>query len=184
MTDSRLTRLLQDVREGEDGARERLIEEVYQELRTMARQQFGRESAGHTLQPTALVAEAWMRLEGNDVGYESRAHFFGAAAHAMRCVLIDHARKNRALKRGGDRVREALTGLGGLEGSFDVIDVDDALTALAARDEDLAAIVELRFFAGLSVAEVAEIRGLSTATVKRHWTYARAWLYDRMKHAD
>lgn len=184
MTGSPLTKLLRAAGAGEAGARDKLLEHVYQDLIVVARREFRREGAGHTLQPTALVSEAWMRLDGHEDVFQSRAQFFSAAAKAMRRILIDHARRNNAEKRGGGNVRETLMDVAFLDDAIDVIEVDDALTALAAEDEDLAKIVELRFFAGLTIEEVAQLQGVATATVKRRWTFARAWLYERMGESD
>ncbi|MEM1451618.1 MAG: ECF-type sigma factor [Planctomycetota bacterium] len=184
MSQTNLTQLLRAARDGEEGAADRLIEGVYSDLRQVARLQFRREAPGHTLQPTALVNEAWLRLAGQEGEFENRAEFFAAAAQAMRRILIDHARMARTDKRGGGAKRETMTQLGGVDRELSVLQVDDALQALEREYPDLASIVELRFFAGLTVEEVAEVLGISTATVKRHWAYARAWLFEKMGGAD
>ncbi|QDV04710.1 RNA polymerase sigma factor [Planctomycetes bacterium Poly30] len=180
MPDSELTILIEAARAREDGASDRLLEATYRELQSIARRQFRREGVGHTLQPTALVNEAWMRLGRSHLDFESRAHFFSAATQAMRRILVDHARRNRAQKRGEGVQRQTFTEVGSLDTTLSVLEVDDALSALKEHDEGLAEIVQLRFFAGLTIDEVAELRGQSPATVKRHWTYARAWLFERM----
>ncbi len=180
MTKPRLTQLLQSAGAGEEGASEALLDAVYQDLRRVARAQFSQEAVGHTLQPTALVSEAWMRLSGNEYELDSRAKFFAAAGKAMRRILIEHARKKHAAKRGGKNVRETMAQFGGVDKAVCAIEVDDALQALEKEDASLARIVELRFFAGLTVEEIAEVQGISAATVKRHWKFARAWLFDRM----
>jgi RNA polymerase sigma factor (TIGR02999 family) len=178
----RLTELLREVQAGGDGASDRLFEAVYGQLLDMARREFRREAPGHTLQPTALVNEAWMRLDGSAQGFDSQAHFFGAAALAMRRILIDHARRAQAAKRDGGGEAVTLTDVEGTGAELSVLEVEDALQALEAHDPRLAAIVQLRFFGGLTVEEVARVQGVSPATVKRDWTYARAWLFDRMDH--
>lgn len=178
--ESDLTRLLGDARQGQSGAQERLYEGIHSELLQIARREFRGEAAHHTLQPTALVNEAWMRLDPAEADFQNRAHFFGAAARAMRRILIDHARRNQAEKRGGGAQPETLTELGGEEQALSVLEVEDALEALERHDARLADIVQLRFYGGLTIEEVASIQGISPATVKRDWTYARAWLFDRM----
>ena len=175
-----LTRLLGEVREGRDGAGDRLYRGVHSELLSLARRAFRRESPGHTLQPTALVNEAWMRLAPSEADFRGRAHFFGAAARAMRQILIDHARRAQAAKRGGADEPVTLTEVPGEENPLSVLEVEDALQALEQHDARLAEIVQLRFFGGLSIDEAAAALELSPATVKRDWTYARAWLFDRM----
>jgi RNA polymerase sigma factor (TIGR02999 family) len=141
-----------------------------------------RERPDHTLQATAVVHEAYLRLLGNEASFQNRAHFFGAAAEAMRRVLIDSARRKRAEKRGGDLERVTLAEVaGGVEdGHLDVLELDDALTKLAAVDARLAEVTKLRYFAGLSIPETAEVLEISPATVKRDWTFARAWLFEWM----
>ncbi len=179
MDETPVTQLLEDWRAGDAGARDRLVAVLYPELRRLAEQLFRGERRDHTLQPTALVNEAWMRLTGLDgiVG-ESRGHLLAVAARLMREVLIDHARRRGAAKRdGGERV--TLSGLdvaaGG--GDVDLADLDTALQALEKVDAGKARIVELRYFGGLTVDEVAAATGQSPATVKRHWEAARLWLF-------
>lgn len=140
------------------------------------------ESAGHTLQPTALVNEACLRLMGGGTEWQNRRHFFGAAAEAMRRVLVDHARRRDAAKRGGGLLRVTLTGLD-LEDAgadVDVLALEDALQELEAENTRLARLVELRFFAGFSIEEAAAALDISSATVKRDWSFTRAWLLERM----
>jgi RNA polymerase sigma factor (TIGR02999 family) len=140
-----------------------------------------REHEGHTLQPTALVHEAWLRLgDQREAPWESRTQFFAVAAQMMRRVLLDHARTRRALKRGGGAVQVSLAGAGAAEDTpldaVDLIALDEALTRLAALDPQKARLVDLRYFAGLSIPEVAEVLDMSTATVSREWAVARMWL--------
>ena len=173
--DPPLTRLLADARAGTGDAQSRLFDAVYAELRAMADQQFRREAAGHTLQPTALVHEAYVRLVDDRGGFDNRMHFFHVAGLAMRRVLVDHARAVRAQKRGGGAARETFVDLGS-DREVAVLEIEDALRALARMDTRLAEVVHLRFFAGLTVDEVAKVLGVSPKTVKRDWNYARAWL--------
>jgi len=175
---AQVTRLLQQAGDEQDGW-ERLLPLVYEELRGLAERRMGAERAGHTLQATALVHEAYLRLIGDtEMAWESRRHFFGAAAEAMRRVLVDHARKVRSQKRGGDRARLALTGLD-LPGGDDpdhLLALDEALDQLAAEDPRAAEVARLRFFAGLSVADTAAALDVSERTVMREWSFARARL--------
>lgn len=156
-----------------------LLPIVYQELRRLASSYLRRERPGQTLQPTALVHEAYLRLmKDRPNRWQNRAHFCAIAAHSMRQILIERARARGALKRGGANPRvtldEAL--VAGGDQSIDLIALDDALTRLAELDPEQARLVELRFFGGLTIEETAEALGISPATVKRHWTVARAWL--------
>jgi RNA polymerase sigma factor (TIGR02999 family) len=177
-----LTQLLDSVRSGRDGAQEELYERVYSELKAMAGARLFRERPGHTLQPTALVNEAYLRLAPGDEQWENRAHFFGSAAQAMRRILVDHARRHQAVKRGGEarRVTFADLAIAGEEPDLDLLALDAALEALGKEEPRLAEVVQLRYFAGLGIAETAEVMGTSPATVKRDWTFARAWLLERM----
>jgi RNA polymerase sigma factor (TIGR02999 family) len=175
-----LTALLQQVNAGRDDALEQLMPVVYGELRRQAARYLRRERQNHTLQPTALVNEAFLKLiDQRNVRWQNRAHFFGIAAQAMRRIMIDHARTRQRIKRGG--VQHAVTldeaMIAGEARSIDVLALDEALTRLAAIDVRQARIVELRYFAQLSVEETAEVTGLSPATVKREWAMARAWLH-------
>jgi RNA polymerase sigma factor (TIGR02999 family) len=182
MTDDRanVTQLLVRYQAGDRDALGRLFPVVYDELRRIAAGYMKRENPGHTLQATALVNEAYFRLvDQKSVEWQNRAHFFGVAAQIMRRILCDHARARRADKRGGNAPRLALDealGLAGAGGTPDLADLDEALQKLAALSERQAKVVEMRFFAGLSVEEAAEALGSSPATVKRDWTFAKAWL--------
>ncbi|MFN8581327.1 MAG: sigma-70 family RNA polymerase sigma factor [Gemmatimonadaceae bacterium] len=180
-----VTRLLHEVSSGTDGASERLIRVVYQELHDLAVAYMRREKGDHTLQPTALVNEAYLRLIGsNQPEWKDRAHFFGIAARAMRRVLVDHARRKNAGKReAGERVTldDQVGASGGR--SLDLIALDDAMRKLAALEERQAQIVELRFFGGLDVEQTAEVLGVSPATVKRDWAFARAFLQRELDEA-
>jgi len=175
-----VTQLLVRCRDGDRAALDELLPLVYGELRRIAQSHLRRERAGHTLQSTALVHEAYLRLIGaTRPGWQDRAHFFGIAANAMRQILVDHARARAAAKRGSGAERLELTesmSAGG-EPEVDVLALDEALGRLAALDRVQARIVELRFFAGLTIDECAEALAISPATVKRDWTSARAWLH-------
>jgi RNA polymerase sigma factor (TIGR02999 family) len=179
---SDVTRLLQSVRSGRDGAREELYEQVYRKLKSIAGARLAQERHGHTLQATALVNEAYLRLAPGEEHWENRAHFFGSAARAMRRILVDHARRHRASKRGGEahRVTFADLAIAAEEPDVDVLSLDEALEALAKDEPRLAEVVQLRYFTGLGIAETAAVLGTSPATVKRDWTFARAWLLERM----
>jgi RNA polymerase sigma factor (TIGR02999 family) len=177
---AQLTALLQQVNSGREGALEELMPAVYAELRRQAGRYLRRERQNHTLQPTALVNEAFIKLiDQRQVRWQNRAHFFGIAAQAMRRIMIDHARTRQRIKRGG--VQQAVTldeaMIAGEAKSIDVLALDEALTRLARIDERQARIVELRYFGQLSVEETAEVTGLSPATIKREWAMARAWLH-------
>ncbi|HEY2796416.1 MAG TPA: sigma-70 family RNA polymerase sigma factor [Thermoanaerobaculia bacterium] len=174
-----VTALLQEWSRGDSGALERLTPIVYEELRRIAAGYMRKERPGHTLQATALVNEAYVRLIGQKrVSWQNRAHFFGIAAQLMRRVLIDHARRRQAEKRGADRLRVSTDAeiASGPDLDFDMLAIDGALTRLERLDPPQARIVELRFFGGLTVEETAEVVGISTATVKREWRTARVWL--------
>jgi RNA polymerase sigma factor (TIGR02999 family) len=183
---SEVARLLAELERGGDAA-ERLFPIVYEELRALAEAQLRRERSGHTLQPTALVHEAFLKLVGQkDARYESRSHFLAIAATAMRRVLVHHAEKRGSAKRGGGRGRRSLeTGpeiaLPESNDPVDLLALDEALVRLAALDERKAKVVELRFFAGLNVAEAAAALGASPATVKRDWEFARVWLLRELR---
>ncbi len=175
-----VTQLLRQLRAGQPDAADQLVPLIYRELRRIAGAQMARERPGHTLQATAVVHEAYMRLAGEqDIEWQNRAHFFGIAARTMRRVLLDYARQRHAGKRGGsgagrvDLDTELLIGDDRLE---DVVALDQVLTRLTEMDEEQGRIVELRFFAGLNVEETAEAMGISPRTVKREWRLARAWL--------
>jgi RNA polymerase sigma factor (TIGR02999 family) len=181
-------RLISVVERGDPQAAERLLPLVYDELRELASRRLGREAPGQTLQATALVHEAYMRLVGGDPGrrWDGRGHFFAAAAEAMRRILVDRARDRRRLKRGGGLGRVDLDlGSVPVDGAGDdLIDLDEALTDLGREDLLCARLVALRFFAGLTQAEAAEALGLARRTADRHWAYARAWLYERLRHDE
>ena len=188
-----VTGILSAMERGDPVAAEKLLPLVYDELRKMAAQKLAHEKPGQTLQATALVHEAYLRLvapasgEGSarceaarrEPHWDSRGHFFAAAAEAMRRILVDQARRKRRRKRGGNVQRVDLEDVEiTLAGpSDDVLGLDEALTKLAQKYPDRAELVKLRYFAGLSVAEAANVLGISTSTADRHWTYARAWLY-------
>jgi RNA polymerase sigma factor (TIGR02999 family) len=174
-----LVRLLASARNGDADALNELAPLVYDELRRIARRQMSRERQGHTLQPTALANEAWVRLMGSrHLDVQNRSHFMGLAANAMRQILVERARAHHAAKRGGAAQRVTLDErmLPGVGRPIEVEALDEALTRLEADNPDLARIVELRFFGGLTVEEVARQLGSSPATVKRRWTLAKAWL--------
>jgi RNA polymerase sigma factor (TIGR02999 family) len=177
---SELTQILDQIQKGDRAAASELLPLVYAELRRLAVYRMRKEQPGVTLQPTALVHEAYMRLLGDaEVQWDGRAHFFGAAAEAMRRILIEGARRRKSLKLGGNIQRRELSESDAVvdsENSAELLDLDAALTKLAADEPDLARLVELRYFAGLSVDEAAEALGISPRSVKRNWAYARAWL--------
>lgn len=174
---SAITDLLHRWRGGEQEAVEELMSAVYPELRRLAARYLRPERRNHTLQPTALVNEAYLRLIGADVDYSDRVHFLAIAARIMRRVLVDHAKARGALKRGGDRVRVTWTDsrLGNAKDP-DVIDLDASLSRLAERDERKSRAIELHFFGGLTYNEIAETLGVSVATVNRELRFAKAWL--------
>jgi RNA polymerase sigma-70 factor (ECF subfamily) len=175
-----VTQLLNEWGAGDRAALDRLVPLVFDELRRLAHSYLRRERADHTLQPTALVNEAYLRLVNQQgVRWQSRAHFFGIAANLMRQILVDHARQRAAEKRGGaDLQRLSLTQAERVldRADVDVLALDEALERLSAFDQQQARIVELKFFAGLTIEETAEVLGLSHATVERDWKLARAWL--------
>ena len=178
--DPNITQLLANAQNGDRESEKQLMEAVYEELHRLAAGYMRRERQDHTLQASALVNEAYVRLIGNGpVSWESRAHFFVTAAQTMRRVLIDHARKHVAEKRGGAGMRieldENIAAVTNGESSR-MLDLDRALTRLAGQDERQARVVELRFFAGLTVEQTAEVMAISEKTVKRDWAMARAWL--------
>lgn len=175
-----ITGLLRRWNQGDRDALEPLLPLVYEELRRLAAGYLRHERPDHTLQPTALVHEAYLRLVGQDqVVWQNRSHFFGIAAQMMRRVLVDHARRRHAAKRGAAAIRVELSAEdleAGLDRDPEILALDAALDELAALDARQARVVELRFFGGLTVEETAEVVGISTATVKREWRTARAWL--------
>lgn len=174
-----VTRLLHELSGGDESAMVRLMPLIYEELRGIAAREMRRERGEHTLQPTALVHEAFLRLvDKPDLSWQSRAHFLNIAAQAMRRILVEHARRRRAQKRGGGGERvtldEAFQAPG--QGNADLADLDEALERLSAVDARKGRVVELRFFAGLSVEETARLLSISEATVKREWQFAKAWI--------
>jgi RNA polymerase sigma factor (TIGR02999 family) len=184
---SEVTRILDSIAQGDSKAADELLPLVYEELRRLAASRMANEAAGHTLQPTALVHEAWLRLTGNDPNthFANRAHFFAAAADAMRRILVDRARRKSAGKRGGGWER---INLDNVEIAWDADDetvllVNESLEKLAQEEPKAAEIVKLRFFAGLTLEEAGQLLGFTERTAKRHWAFARAWLYDAMKTA-
>jgi RNA polymerase sigma factor (TIGR02999 family) len=180
--DHDITRLLSECRSGSREAEAELFELVYRQLREMAQYYMGLERPGHTLQTTALVHEAYIRLCGNDIDWQNRAHFFGVAAQIMRRVLVDHARSRSASKRSGGVRVEMSDGFLISEAQLDnILAVDQALDRLALRDTRQAKIVELHLFAGLSLEETARVLEISKRTVQRDWNFALAWLYDQIQ---
>ena len=184
---SRTTRMLAEAGRGESAALAGLTAMVYDELRALAAAYLRHERAGHSLQPTALVHEAFLKLiDSSGVQATDRRHFFAIAANTMRRVLVEHARTKGAAKRGGGQRRVSLTGIqtAGPDAGVEIVALDEALQKLAALDERQARIVELRFFGGLSVDEVAELLGVSKRTVEGDWTMARAWLLRELSESD
>ena len=182
-TASTVTRLLDDWSRGDASALEKLLPIVHVELRRIARRALRRERVDHTLQPTALVHELYLRLvKQRSTAFVTRAEFFGVAAQLMRRILVDHARAQAADKRGGKVLHLSIAEADdvGIEPAFEVLAVDRALTRLATLDADQARIVELRYFSGLTVEETAHVLGTSPRTVKREWRVAKAWLYKQL----
>lgn len=173
-------------RNGQSDAFERLMDVVYDDLREIAHRQLQREATGHTLRTTALVHEAYLRLASSeDLCWRDRAHFFAVASGVMRHILVDHARRRAAKRRGGDRIRverETLPGDPGID--LDLLALDEALTELTDHHARMGQVVELRFFGGLTREETAEVLDVSVRTVERDWTRARAYLYDRLADFD
>ncbi len=186
-----VTRILAELNQGDGSATERLLPLVYDELRALAGGYFARRQAGHTLQPTALVHEAYLKLAGGEGQWQNRAHFMAVAAKAMRQILMNHARDKAAAKRGGGAAKitivEAVTPVTGESDAgrqLDLIALDEALTKLAAVSERQARITELRFFGGLTIADTAHVVGVSTTTVEDDWHMARAWLGRELQAAE
>jgi RNA polymerase sigma factor (TIGR02999 family) len=177
---SEITRLLLDAEQGDPQAASRLLPLVYDELRKLAAHKIAHAAPGQTLQPTALVHEAYLRLVGQEEAqhWDSRGHFFAAAAEAMRRILVENARRKQAVKHGGGKRRLPLEEFHRVtESPEDLLDLDDALTRFAAQEPAKAQLVQLRFFAGLSTPEAAAALKISLATAERWWAYARAWLF-------
>jgi RNA polymerase sigma factor (TIGR02999 family) len=179
MTD--VTRILSDIEQGDPAAAERLLPLVYEELRKLAAQRLVNEKPGQTLQATALVHEAYIKLVDVDKAqhWNSRGHFFGAAAEAMRRILVDNARRKASPMHGGDRRRIELKDMCSATevAAEDLLAIDEALTRLAQINSSKVELVRLRFYAGMSVPEASKVLGISVATAERYWTYARTWLY-------
>jgi RNA polymerase sigma factor (TIGR02999 family) len=178
---SEVTHILSAIEQGDPRAAEQLLPAIYEQLRRLAAQRLAQEKPGQTLQATALVHEAYLRLvdAGQVQHWNSRGHFFAAAAEAMRRILVEQGRRKRRLKRGGDRDRIDLEGLVlTVEAPSDDLEaLDEALTRLAEKHPEKAELVKLRYFAGLTMSQAAAVLGISTSTADRYWTYARAWLY-------
>jgi RNA polymerase sigma factor (TIGR02999 family) len=180
---SDVTRILNAIERGDARATDKLLPLVYEELRILAAQKLSHESPGHTLQATALVHEAYLRLVGNESqSWDGRGHFFAAAAEAMRRILVERARRKRSARHGGD-LREVVfdEAIAAIKDSQeDLLALDEALDKLAREDTQLAELVKLRYFAGLTLSQIAEIKGVARRTVDRHWALGRAWLYQEM----
>jgi len=180
---SEITQILREISSGNKQGAEQLLSLVYTELKRIAAQKMAGEAPGNTLQPTALVHEAWMKLVGDgDALFENRAHFFSAAAEAMRRILVDSARRKKAIRRGGGASREELQEyhLVQNERSDELLAVDEALDLLAKEDPVAANLVKLRYFVGMTMDEAAATMGMSLRNTERTWTYARAWLRRRI----
>jgi len=177
--------MLHQLEQGDTSARQKLFDLVYGELREIAAAKMSREVDAHTLQPTALVHEAWLRLGGDaQPHWQNRAHFFGAAAEAMRRILIASARRRHAVRHGGGLERagaEVLEQLSTAEPPEQILAMDEALEKLALADPQKAELVKLRYFAGMTIDETAELMGISAPTAKRWWAYARAWLHREIR---
>jgi len=185
MTD--VTRILNAIERGDAKATDELLPLVYDELRLLAAQKLAHESPGQTLQATALVHEAYLRLVGDESqSWENRGHFFGAAAEAMRRILVDHARQKKSQRCGGTHQRVELDSLDVAAGEPPeyLIQLDEALTKLTQQHPEVAELVELRYFGGLTLEQAAEIKGISRRTAGRYWKYARLWLYREVTAED
>jgi RNA polymerase sigma factor (TIGR02999 family) len=184
---SNVTHILNAIEQGDAQAADKLLPLVYEELRLLAAQRMSQESPGQTLQATALVHEAYIRLVGSkDANWNSRGHFFAAAAEAMRRILIENARRKRSSKHGGDRRKVDIDNVElAIEGSSnDLIVLDEALERLSKKDKAKADLVKLRYFAGLTCAQAATMLGISRSTANEHWAYARAWLHAETTKGD
>ena len=181
---SDVTRILDAIQQGDPNAGDELLPLVYGELRRLAAAKMAHEAPGQTLQPTALVHEAWLRLVGNEnQEWNGRAHFFGAAAEAMRRILIENARRKRAARHGGEHVRLDINEIEIASAPKDdeLLAVSDALEKFAARDKQKAELVKLRYFVGLTTEEAAEVLGISVPTADRWWNFSRAWLFEEIE---
>ena len=179
---SDVTRILDAIGQGDPKAAEKLLPVVYQELRRLAAVKLARESPGHTLQPTALVHEAWLKLGGQqNRTWQDKNHFFAAAAEAMRRILVDNARRKKAERHGGGlRKVEFEEAEAASATDEQVLAVHEALEEFAKREPQKAELVKLRYFVGMTIEEAAAVLGISEGTAKRHWAYARAWLYEEI----
>jgi RNA polymerase sigma-70 factor, ECF subfamily len=184
--DGEVTLLLKAMKNGDESASEKLLPLVYSELHRLARSYMRRERPDHTLQPTALINEAYLRLARDNIDWQSRQHFIGVAANVMRRLLVDHARAHNAERRSGgaDRVELGEGLMVSIERSAEVLALHDALTGLEALDPRQAKVVELRYFGGFSVAEIGDILEMSPRSVKRHWALARIWLLKQMNKVE
>ena len=181
---SDVTRILENLARGDRASADELLPLVYEDLRKLAALKMADQAPGHTLQPTALVHEAWLRLAGNEPGrFAGRAHFYAAAAEAMRHILIDSARRKSASRHGGGRVRVDIeeVEMASLTDGDELLAVHEVLDKLAAEDPQKAELTKLRYLCGLTGEEAAEVLGISVATAKRHWAYARAFLYEEIQ---
>lgn len=180
---SQVTQILEAIRCGETKAAEELLPLIYAELRRLAAHRMATENPGQTLQPTALVHEAWLRLAGDENRkWKDSSHFFAAAAECMRRILVDNARRKRARRHGGDHKRTEMPEIASAvqEGEDNVLLVNDALNQFARLDPDKAELVKLRYFVGMTLEEAAQALGISERTAKRHWAFARAWLQEEI----
>ena len=185
MTD--VTQILNAIEQGDPSASEKLLPLVYKELRVLASQRLTNEKPGQTLQATALVHEAYLRLVGNqnDQSWDNRGHFFAAAAEAMRRILVDIARRKQSLREGGNRNRVDLNGIE-IESPHlpsDLLEINEALSDFEKIEPEKAKLIKLRYFAGMTIPEASQALGISTATAERHWAYARAWLHTELNNA-
>jgi RNA polymerase sigma factor (TIGR02999 family) len=181
---SDVTQILQRVEQGDNKAAEELLPLVYEELRRLAAHKMANEAAGQTLQPTALVHEAWLRLVGNqNQQWNGRAHFFGAAAEAMRRILVENGRRKRAARHGGGQAKLDIQTieLAAPAQDDELLAVNDAVDKLAVRDKQKAELVKLRYFVGLTTEEAAQVLGISVPTADRWWNFSRAWLYEEIE---
>jgi len=180
-----VTRIVGSIAGGDPKASEELLPLVYEELRKLAAARLAHEAPGQTLQPTALVHEAWLKLGGSNQDWNSRGHFFAAAAEAMRRILIDRARKRNRHRHGAglERINLDSVDLAATTDDDTLLRLDEALAKLASEEPEKAALVKLRYFSGLNIPDAARALGISEATAKRHWAYARAWLYCELTQA-
>jgi RNA polymerase sigma factor (TIGR02999 family) len=182
-----VTRILSEIEQGDPKAAERLLPLVYDELRKLAARRLAQEKPGQTLQATALVHEAYLRLVGaQDPGWSGRSHFFAAAAEAMRRILVEGARRKKRLRHGGGARRASLDGVDMIDDASaeDILDLDEALERFTREDPVAARLIKLRYFVGLTMPEAAEALGMSLRTAERNWTYARTWLHREVSRGD